>query len=134
MPDKLVSALVDGFQGDPSRTTVQFFQHCGGAASRPAEGATAFAQRDSISNMMIAVAWRHGVDDPAAAIAATRKYWATLEPFTRGFYVNDLARDASAKEIGANYRGNYPRMVAVKKTYDPTNLFRLNANVQPPPA
>ena len=33
-PDKLVSAIVDSFQGDPNRTTVLFFQHCGGAASR----------------------------------------------------------------------------------------------------
>jgi FAD/FMN-containing dehydrogenase len=131
MPDKLISTLLDGFQGDPRRTTILFFQHCGGAASRHAEGATAFAQRDSITNMMAAVDWRHGVDDPAEHIQATREYWATLEPFTRGFYVNDLARDATAKEIGSNYRGNYPRMIAAKKKYDPTNLFRLNANVQP---
>ena len=81
--------------------------------------------------MMTAAEWRQGVDDPAAYIQATRKYWATLEPFTRGFYVNDLPREAGDKEIGANYRGNYPRMVAVKKAYDPTNLFRLNANVSP---
>jgi FAD/FMN-containing dehydrogenase len=131
MPDKLVSTVLDGFQGDPGRATALFFQHCGGAGSRVAEDATAFAQRDSITNMMTAVEWRFGVDDPAAHIQATRKYWATLEPFTRGFYVNDLAREATDKEINANYRGNYPRMVAVKKTYDPTNLFRLNANVQP---
>ena len=131
LPGKLISTVIDGFQGDPGRSTALFFQHCGGAASRQAEGATAFAQRDSVTNMMTAIEWRFGVDDPAAHIQATRKYWATLEPFTRGFYVNDLAREATDKEISSNYRGNYPRMVAVKKTYDPTNLFRLNANVQP---
>ena len=83
------------------------------------EGATAFAQRDSITNMMTAVAWRHGVDDPAAHIPGDARYWATLEPFTRGFYVNDLAREATVKEIGSNYRGNYPRMVATKKKLRP---------------
>ena len=131
MPDKLVSAMVDGFEGDPGRMTVLFFQHCGGAASRVAEGATAFAQRDALANMMTVAGWRQGVDDPPSTSQATRQYWATLEPFTRGFYVNDLAREATASDINANYRGNYARLVAIKKTYDPTNLFRLNANVQP---
>lgn len=129
-PDKLVSAIVDGIKGHPNRTTLLFFQHCGGASSRVAEGATAFAQRDSLANMMTVAGWRQGVDDPAEHIQATRQYWSTLEPFTRGFYVNDLAREATSKDINENWRGNYPRLVAAKKKYDPTNLFRLNANVQ----
>jgi hypothetical protein len=131
IPDQLVASIVDNIQGAPGRTTVLFFQHCGGAASRQAEGATAFAQRDSVANMMAVSAWRKGDVDPPEHIQATRKYWSTLEPFTRGFYVNDLAREATASEINSNYRGNYQRLVKIKKTYDPTNLFRLNANVQP---
>ena len=43
--------------------------------------------------MMAVAAWRQGTVDPAEHMQATRKYWATLEPFTRGFYVNDLARE-----------------------------------------
>jgi FAD/FMN-containing dehydrogenase len=62
---------------------------------------------------------------------AARRYWKTLEPFTRGFYVNDLAREATASDINSNYRGNYARLVAIKQKYDPGNLFRLNANIQP---
>jgi FAD/FMN-containing dehydrogenase len=42
-----------------------------------------------------------------------------------------MAREVTASEINANYRGNYERLVAIKKKFDPTNLFRLNANVQP---
>jgi len=129
--EQLVSSIVDGIVGDPNRTTVLFFQHCGGAASRQAENATAFAQRDAVANMMAVAAWRQGTVDPAEHIQASRKYWATLEPFTRGFYTNDLPREVTAKDINANYRGNYPRLVAIKKKYDPTNLFRLNANIQP---
>jgi FAD/FMN-containing dehydrogenase len=131
VPDKLVSAMVDGFAGDPGRITLLFFQHCGGASGRLAEGATAFAQRDALANMMTVSGWPLGADDPARHMAATRAYWSTLEPFTRGFYVNDLAREVTAKDINANYRGNHAKLVALKKTYDPTNLFRLNANVQP---
>jgi FAD/FMN-containing dehydrogenase len=127
---ELAGAIVDNIVGDPNRTTILFFQHCGGATSRVAENATAFAQRDSVANMMAVAAWRAG-DEARAHMDATRKYWAALEPFTRGFYVNDLAREVTSAEINANFRGNYPRLVEVKKKYDPTNLFRLNANVKP---
>lgn len=128
--DPLVTALIDNFPADPGRFTGLFFQHCGGAAARVAENATAFAQRDSVANMMTVSAWRQG-DDPAPHMQASRTYWSTLEPFSRGFYVNDLAREATAKDINANWRGNHARLVAIKKVYDPGNLFRLNANVQP---
>ncbi len=33
VPDKLVSAIVDGLPGNPNRVSVLFFQHCGGAAA-----------------------------------------------------------------------------------------------------
>ena len=131
MPDKLVSALVDGFEGHPGRMTYLFFQHCGGAASRVADDATAFAHRHAQANMIAAAGWRYGVDDPAEHIKAVRRYWATLEPFTHGFYVNDISPEATAAEVNANYRSNYARLVTVKTKYDPGNLFRLNANVQP---
>ncbi len=130
MPGELISALVEGLEGDPRRTTAVFFQHCGGACGRVAEDATAFPSRYAIANMMTMSGWRHG-DDPADHIAATRRYWSTLEKFTRGFYVNDMPREATASDINANYRGNYRRLAMLKTKYDPTNLFRLNANVQP---
>lgn len=131
MPGELVSALVDGFQGDPRRTTLLFFQQCGGASSRVKDEATAFAHRYAQANMMAVAAWPISDKEPAMHIEATRRYWKTLEPFTRGFYVNDLAREVTAKELNDNYRGNYQRLVALKLKYDPTNLFRLNANVTP---
>jgi FAD/FMN-containing dehydrogenase len=131
VPGELVNAMVDGFHGDPRRTTVLFFQHCGGAGSRVPEDATAFAHRYALGNMMTVVAWPIGDKDPSPHIEAARTYWKTLEPFTRGFYVNDMAREVTAKDINENYRGNYKRLVALKTKYDPTNLFRLNANVTP---
>jgi FAD/FMN-containing dehydrogenase len=130
-PEPLVSTIVDGIEGDPNRLTLCFFQHCGGAAGRVAESATAFAQRDALANMMVVTGWTLGAVEAAPHMDAARRYWKKLEPFTRGFYVNDLAREVTASDINANYRGNYPRLLKIKRTYDPTNLFRLNANVAP---
>lgn len=131
LPEKLITTLVEGFQGDPNRTTALFFQHCGGACGRVPENATAFAHRYALANMLTMSGWRHGVEDPAKHIAATRQYWSTLEPFTKGFYVNDAPGEATARDVGSNYRGNQAKLVALKTKYDPTNLFRLNANIQP---
>jgi FAD/FMN-containing dehydrogenase len=130
MPGDLIDKLVGGLAGDPARMTVLFFQHCGGAASRVEDNATAFAHRYALANMMTVAGWRTG-EDPTAHIQATRSYWKNLEPYTRGFYVNDMAREVTPEDINANYRGNYKRLVALKQKYDPTNLFRLNANVTP---
>ena len=126
----LIAAIVDAFDPDPRRLTSTFFQLSGGAIARVAPDATAFVQRDAFANLLTAVGWRFG-DDPSAHIAAARAYWSKLEPFTHGFYVNDLEADHSAAAIQANYRDNHERLVAVKNRYDPKNLFRLNANVRP---
>ena len=42
-----------------------------------------------------------------------------------------MADDDRPERIRASYGGNYERLVALKITYDPTNLFRMNANVSP---
>ncbi len=129
-PADLISAILEGFEGHPGRSTAVFFQQSGGAIGRVANDATAFSHRDASGNLLADVGWRHG-DDPSEHIRWIRGYWARLEPFTRGFYTNDLAINASAAAVNANYRENYDRLVSVKNKYDPGNLFRLNANVQP---
>lgn len=131
VPGDLVSALVEGIQGDPRRVTAVFFQHCAGACSRVSDDATAFAHRYALANMMTLTGWRPGAADAADHIEATRRYWSALEKFTRGFYVNDMAREVTPSDINANYRGNYRKLAALKAKYDPSNLFRLNANIQP---
>lgn len=130
IPGALIDAIVDGLEGHPSRTTLVFGQHCGGAAGRVADDATAFASRHAVLNVMAVTGWRFG-DDPSAHIEATRRHWKTLEPFMRGFYINDIAQEATAKDVNTTFGSNYAKLVALKTKYDPTNLFRLNANIVP---
>lgn len=130
MPAGLIDAIVDGLDGDPRRNTAVFYQQSGGAISRVANDATAFAFRDAIGNLLSAVDWPHG-EDPTDHVAWIKDYWAAIEPYTQGFYVNDLELETTAADVNANYRGNYPRLVEIKNRYDPDNLFRLNANILP---
>jgi FAD/FMN-containing dehydrogenase len=130
MPDALVDAIVDGFEGAPDRLTQVIFQQSGGAIARVPSGAAAFSQRDAIANMMGAVDWPTD-SDPAEHVAWIRQFWEPLEPFTTGFYVNDAAPDATRIATVQAYRQNHERLVQVKNRYDPTNLFRLNSNVEP---
>jgi FAD/FMN-containing dehydrogenase len=69
--------------------------------------------------------------DPSEHIAFVRSYWEGIEPFTHGFYVNDLEPGITARQIQENYRQNLTRLIEVKNRYDPANLFRLNANIRP---
>jgi len=130
IPANLVDAILAGFQGNPARGTSFFFQHSGGAIGRVSNDATAFSHREAKANMLTAVAWNLS-DDATEHIKWIKAYWGTLERFTDGFYVNDTDPDATTKQIDANYGTNYPRLVTIKTTYDPKNLFRLNANVKP---
>ena len=130
MTPKLVDDIVDNFEHRPDRATRVVFQQSGGAIGRVAPDATAFAHRESKHNMLSFVSWKFG-EDGSDHVKYIKSHWANLEPHTRGFYTNDLFSE-SAELINSNYRGNYPRLLKVKQQYDPTNLFRLNANIRPP--
>ncbi len=57
-----------------------------------------------------------------------------MQPFVEpDLYVNLLedALEEGEHRILEAYGANYERLVAVKNKYDPTNFFRLNANIKP---
>jgi FAD/FMN-containing dehydrogenase len=126
---ELVDDIVDNFEIRPDRSTWIATQQSGGAIGRVAEDATAFAHRESQHNLLSFVQWDFGTD-PTEHIKYIKANWQHLESYTHGFYVND-ALDESQAELNANYRGNYARLSKIKREYDPTNLFRLNANILP---
>ena len=99
-----------------------------GVAAVP-DGATAFSHRDANYLFHPITAWTDPADD-ARMTAATRAFAAAMRPFGTGAaYLNftheaDRVRDAYGD-------GKYARLVALKDTYDPANLFRLNQNIRP---
>jgi FAD/FMN-containing dehydrogenase len=127
--DALIDDLVRGLEPHPDRGMQCYFQCGGGAVGRVPVDATAFPHRYSRHDMFAYTSWPAG-ESGARHVEYIREYWKTLEKHTRGFYVNDYY-EASQETLNMNYQGNYERLVKVKNKYDPTNLFRLNANVVP---
>lgn len=124
-----IDAIVDGVEAHPDRATMFFYQQSGGAINHVAEGATAFSNRNAVNTPTVIVSWNDGTD-PEPHVRYIRSYWQTIERFTDGFYTN-LGDFESQASMNSNYRGNHARLVNLKNRYDPGNLFRLNANIQP---
>ena len=101
-----------------------------GACNRVAPDATAFAYRDATFATVIAGMWPDPADNDAN-IEWVRDYYDATAPLSEeGGYVNFMSGD-DQERIRANYRGNYDRLVDVKRRYDPDNLFHLNQNIRP---
>jgi FAD/FMN-containing dehydrogenase len=127
--DDLVDALVDGFEPHPDRTTQVFYQCSGGAIARIPDDATAFAHRYASHSVFTVVSWEPGVDRDSH-VRYIRKFWNEVDPHTRGFYTNEVSDEDAQSVINDNYFGNFDRLLKLKNEYDPTNLFRLNANIR----
>ncbi len=103
----------------------------GGAISRVPEDAMAFTGRNAPFWLGVEAEW----DDPAeddAMIDWGRTTMAALDPFTAaGHYVNDMIE--TGRDVVRSVYGDakYERLVALKRAFDPDNVFRLNQNIEP---
>ncbi len=129
MSSEVIRDVLASFEPSPTRATWTIFTHGGGAIGRVAPDATAFVHRDKPHSILSLVGWRAG-HDPTGDIAYHRKQSLIWKAHTSGFYTNDLSDETQAM-VDATYGANLPRLVEVKNQYDPTNLFRLNANIRP---
>ncbi|WP_423461774.1 FAD-binding oxidoreductase [Promicromonospora sp. MS192] len=101
----------------------------GGAVARVAGDATAYAHRQA--ELMVATV----TGGPEAVVEAARPgveaIWDKLAPHLRGAYANFLT-SATEQDVADVYpAGTYDRLAAVKRRYDPANLFAHNLNVRP---
>jgi FAD/FMN-containing dehydrogenase len=130
LDESTIDVLVDFTTRMPSAMSGIGLQHVHGAASRVPRDGTAFPHRFEFWDAPILAQWA----DPAHAeahIAWARETWAALAPLaTDGVYVNNLGVEGQDR-VRAPYGDNYPRLAALKATYDPDNFFRLNQNVPP---
>ncbi len=105
-----------------------YFESANGAVWDTRADATAFTHRNAMASLMILGQWDDRSQDDAGK-ARVRAAWDRVAPHTDGYYIN-LA-DPDPKTVDGNYGVNYSRLAALKRKYDPQNLFRLNANIKP---
>ena len=101
----------------------------GGAVSRITDDATAYAHRQAELMFVTTTAGPEQVVE--AARPALEAIWQNLAPHVNGAYANFLA-SATEEDVAAIYPAEtYKRLAAVKRRYDPSNLFAHNHNVRP---
>jgi FAD/FMN-containing dehydrogenase len=130
LPDAAIAAHVEHGSQVPEVTCTMHLYPINGAVNRVGPNDTAFAYRDCTYGMVLLAGWTDPAND-AERISWLRGYHDALSPFTEpGGYINFMQDDDYGK-IRDNYRQNYERLVEVKRTYDPDNLFHFNQNVAP---
>ena len=114
--------------------TAADLHHLGGAFGRVPEDATAFPNRSAQFWLNIYGFWPDAGDD-AARIEWVKGFSDAMRPHaTAGQYINFLGHedaDAHRKALAAYGPAKLDRLKAVKRRYDPANLFRINHNIPP---
>ena len=95
-------------------------------------GETAFGNRQVTHAITLDAVWRPGEDYGEQDIAWTRGFFASLDRFRDGVYVNFLGADEEPERVREAYGDAvYDRLAGVKASYDPGNLFHHNQNIGP---
>lgn len=101
-----------------------------GVAHHVGKQDTAFSYRDANwAEVIVGVA-----PDPAKKERITtwaKEYWDALHPHSAGGAYVNFMMDEGEDRVKDSYRDDYDRLAAVKAKFDPTNLFRVNQNIQP---
>jgi FAD/FMN-containing dehydrogenase len=125
------AAIIRHLESSDSSLRAVQLRVLGGAMARVPMDATAFAHRRS--RILATIVSFH---DKTPRDRARRKAWADelaglLHDGDDGAYVNFL-QDEGQDRVRAAYPGpTWERLVAIKRRYDPTNVFRLNQNIAP---
>jgi FAD/FMN-containing dehydrogenase len=131
LTDDAIAAHAEHGSRTPTSNSTVHLHAINGAAHRVGTGETAFGHRDKPFVAVIVGAWADPADDSRCRGWVT-DYYAAIHPHSggEGGYINFLAGD-DAGRVEASLGCNYARLQAVKRTWDPDNVFHLNANIVP---
>jgi FAD/FMN-containing dehydrogenase len=101
------------------------FDALGGAVNRVAPGATAFVHRNALFSAQYTTDWTAGAGSLGISNQQTwlRKYWSSMRRHASGQAYQNYADPELPGWQQAYYGGNYAKLVAIKKKYDPDRLF-----------
>jgi len=127
---EVVDVLVERVEGITSPFSQISGWAVGGAVSRADPGSTAVGEREVGFELNIVAAWPPPNPEADRHIAWVREGWELLRPSSTGVYVNFLSDEGRA-DVDAAFGDRLGRLRSLKDRYDPTNVFRLNANIEP---
>jgi FAD/FMN-containing dehydrogenase len=128
LEDDLIDALADLASKAPPDFFASIYP-IQGAVTRVPKADTAFPLRERGFDFFVTAGWQDEAQR-AAAEEWIGRAWEAVRPRTRGAYVNLLEAEGDER-VRAAYGDSYERLRAVKRTYDPDNLFQLNQNIAP---
>jgi FAD/FMN-containing dehydrogenase len=131
LSDEAIDAMLAATESGTSPANLVHLRGLGGAFGRVPNDATAFAHRDRRYFVAVIAVWLDPTDDPDPHEQWTIALWDRLRPEGRGVYVNFLEKEGAERVREAYPAHTYERLSAIKRRYDPDNLFRLNQNVPP---
>lgn len=130
LPDEAVALHVEHGSKLPTMQSTMHLYPIDGAVHRVGRQDTPFDYRDAKWASVIV-----GVDpDPANRERITswcKDYWEALHPYSAGGAYVNFMMDEGQERVQATYREHYPKLAAIKRKYDPGNLFRVNQNIRP---
>jgi FAD/FMN-containing dehydrogenase len=127
--DRQVAETIVGYlQASDASVRVAQLRVLGGAMARVPIEATAFAHRASRIMVNLA-AFYDGPADRAARQGWVAEFAAALQQGDTGAYVGFLGDEGQGRVHQAYPRATWDRLAAIKRRYDPTNLFRRNQNI-----
>ncbi len=133
LSDEAIDTIVRHFAEARSPRPTVALEPLGGAVARVGRDETAFDHRDAPFSIIITASWTDPAEDEAQK-AWARGLFQAMQPFsTGGVYVNYMGdeKEEGRDRVKAAYGTKYDRLAALKRTYDPENLFRFNQNVKP---
>ena len=131
LADDVIDTVIARYAEVTSPISTVILEHLGGAVARVGRDETAFDHRDAEYNLAVVSRWLEPAEKERH-VAWTRELCDAVRPHARGVYVNYLGVEEGAERVRAAYGPEkYARLAAVKRAYDPTNLFRLNQNIPP---
>jgi FAD/FMN-containing dehydrogenase len=127
---RVADTIVEHLNSTDAVMRVAQLRVLGGAMARVPVDATAFAHRRSRIMVNVAALYER-LDQAATYEPWVNGFAAALDQGDKGAYVNFLVDEGDAR-IRAAYPGKtWDRLRAIKRRYDPTNLFKICQNIPP---
>jgi FAD/FMN-containing dehydrogenase len=131
LSDAALDAALDTMAHASSPYSLIQFRGLGGAMARVPNDATAFAHRQRRYFVAIIAIWLDPAEEAAKHAAWTAALWERVRPEGDGVYANFLQNEGEHRVREAYPPATFNRLAAIKRRYDPDNLFRFNQNVPP---